>query len=379
MKKKEKPLKRKSCPLNCGGSFFRNSYFLASMFLCVILLNSISACSLNNKNDEEVMKAFELRIGGKAEEAKNLLLKILENDTTNALAHYELSRTLNYMDLRGSSEADEHLKAALTNDPENIIYAYYNAKNCFLKAYIAMQTGGENTKDLIGEVCSEFVKVLEMKPDYPEALMYLVEIYGMLPEDLGGDKTKAEKYTQKLEKMDKFYGAKARLTLMPEGTDMVAYWQNYITQNGESCVALKELGVANLFTENIDGAKESFEKAIALDKSQNVRFLDLARYHMMKVMQNRDAATVELPKSKEFIKQYLETTPEPLPPLKAWSKGMLANMEMFSGNNEKAEKLMEEAKALDTHFSRASAIPSEALFVPPNKIDQHFRSFFSWY
>jgi tetratricopeptide (TPR) repeat protein len=354
-------------------------HFIKTVLLIILILNISSFFSSCQKTDKAVLKAYELRIDGKTDEAKELLLSILETDSTNAVAQFELARTLNYMNLRGSTEADKALKIALKYDPENIVYAYYNAKNCFLKAYISMQTGDDNVKNLVSDVCNEFVEVLEMKPDYPEALMYLVEIYGMLPEEMGGDKIKAEEFTQKLEKQDKFYGAKARLVIMPEGTDMVEYWKNYNIENGEDCLSLKELGVSQLFNDDINGAKESFNKAISLDKSQNIRILDLSRFHQMKVMQNREAAEKELPEAKEYIEQYLASLPEPIPPLKAFALGMLAKLEMFSGNNADAEKLMEEAKSLDPHFSRASAIPSMALFEPPNKIDQHFKSFFSWY
>ena len=353
--------------------------FFRTALLIVLMLNISTVFCSCQKTDKAVLEAFELRIDGKTDQAKELLLTILKEDSTNAAAHFELSRTLNYMNLMGSKEADSALKASLKYDPENVGYAYYTAKNCFLKAYIAMQTGGDNVQDLINDVCDEFVKVLEMKPGYPEALMYLVEIYGMLPENMGGDKIKAEEYTRKLEKLDKFYGAKARLVMMPEGTDMVEYWNNYITQNGDNCTVLKELGVANLFNDDIESAKKSFEKAIALDKSQNIRLLDLSRFHMMKVMQNKDAAKEELPKSKEFIEQYLTSTPEPIPPLKAYAIGMLVKTEMFSGNKAEAEKLMEEAKSLDPYFSRAFGIPSLAIFEPPGKMDRHFMSFFSPY
>jgi tetratricopeptide (TPR) repeat protein len=194
---------------------------------------------------------------------------------------------------------------------------------------------------------------------------------------MGGDKNKAEKYIKQLEEMDQFYGAKARLVLMPEGTNMADYWKNYIDKNGESCKALKELGVGYIFNDDFENAKISFEKAIALDKTQNIRLLDLARYYHMKVMQNRDVAETELPKSKIYIEQYLASVPEPIPPLHAYALGMLAKTEMFLGNNEEGQKIREEAKALDPYFSSAFAIPSLAIFEPPTKINHHFRSFFS--
>ncbi|MDX1283878.1 MAG: hypothetical protein R3182_02655 [Draconibacterium sp.] len=352
-------------------------YSLLSTLFALLLMFTTSANSSENPFENDVLKAYELRVDGKVDEAKTLLENILKEDPANAMAHYELARTLNYIDLRGSKEADLHLKKAIEYDSKNVIYAFYNARNSFLKAYIALQTGGDNAKELINNVCDEYLKVLEMKPDYPEALMYLVEIYGMLPEEIGGDKTKAEKYTQQLEKLDKFYGAKARLVMMPEGTDMAKYWNAYITNNGEDCKALKELGVACIFADDIEGAQNSFEKAIKLDNAHNIRILDLGRYHMMKVMQNRDLADEELPKSKKFVDQYLATTPEPIPPLKAYALGMLAKINMFSGNREEGQKMMEKAKAIDPYFSRAFGIPSLSIFESPTELNNHFSSFFS--
>lgn len=354
-------------------------HFFRIGLVIALMLNISTVFSSCQETDKAVLEAYELRIQGKTDQAKELLLTILKEDSTNAVAHFELARTLNYMNIMGSEEASQAIRTALKYDPDNIVYAYYNAKNCFLKAYIAMHQEADDTKDLIIDVCNEFVKVLEMKSDYPEALMYLVEIYGMLPENMGGDKIKAEEYTQKLEKLDKFYGAKARLVLMPESTDMVEYWNNYITENGEDCNVLKELGVASLFSDDITTAEKSFTKAIELDETQNIRLLDLSRFHMMKVMQNRDAAEEELPKSKEYIDQYLASTPAPIPPLKAYAIGMMVKIEMFSGNNAESEKLMEEAKSLDPYFSLAFGIPSLAQFEPPDKMDHHFSSFFSPY
>ncbi len=56
-------------------------------------------------------------------------------------------------------------------------------------------------------------------------MLYLVEIYGTLPADKGGDKSKAEQYAKKLEGMDEVFGAKARWILMPEDANRVDYWQ----------------------------------------------------------------------------------------------------------------------------------------------------------
>ncbi len=362
-----------------GAKHVVKNHLFRTVLLIVLILNISAVFSSCQESDKAVMEAYELRIGGKVDEAKEMLLNLMEEDSTNAMAHFEFARTLNYMNLMGSDEATNALKLAKEYEPNNVIYAYGYAKNCFLDAYKAMKMGGDNVKESVNKTCNEFVEVLELKPNYPEALMYLVEIYGMLPENMGGDKILAEEYTRKLEKLDEFYGAKARLVMMPEGTDMVEYWKNYITKNGEDCKVLKELGVAYIFSDDIDSAEKQFAKAMAINKAQNIRLLDLARFHMMKVMQNRDAAEEELPKAKVYTEQYLASMPAPIPPLKAYALGMMVKVEMFLGNKAESEKLMEEAKLLDPYFSRAFGIPSLAIFEPPNKEDHHFTSFFSPY
>ena len=206
--------------------------------------------------------------------------------------------------------------------------------------------------------------------------MYQVEIYGMLPENMGGNKIEAEKYAQKLEKTDNFYGAKARLVLMPEGTDMVAYWNKFIAENKDDPKAWRELGNANIFNDNIEAAQSNFSKAMELDKSQNIRLLDLSRYYMMKVMQNKDAKA-DLPKAKIYIEQYLTSSPEPIPPLKAYSLGMLAHIEMILGNKEESYKKLAEANSFDPYFPRAFGIPWLGMFEDPDTTDHHFQSFFS--
>ncbi len=347
---------------------------LITFMLMVISLGKVSC----QKTDQEVLMAFELRIQGKADQSKTILSDMVQKDSTNAAACFELARTLNYINIRGSAEADKALKSSIKADPANAIYAFYFAKNRFLKAYMTMEQGGDANEKING-VCNEFLKVSKMKPDYPIPLMYLVEIYGMLPENMGGNRVKAEEYTQKLEKMDRFYGAKARLVMMPEGTNMAEYWNKYIAKNGDDFRAYKELGVAYLFTEDVAAAEKSFEKAISLDKSQNVRSLDLARYHMMKVMKNKDAAATEIPKSKVFLEKYLASVPEPIAPLKAFALGLMSVLEQFQGNNEKAEKYLAEANTLDPHFWRIMGIPALTMFDPPNKLDFNFQSFFSPY
>ena len=354
----------------------RKIRFFASGIIIMLLLNLTPGLNSFAKTDKSVYEAYQLRVNGKTDQAKELLLNIIKKDSTNAAAQFELARTLDYIQIMGSEEARKALKTALKYDPDNIVYNYYHARTCFLQVYIAMQKNGGDIKNLIDDVCNEYLKVLKLKSDYAEALMYLVEIYGMLPENMGGNKSEAQKYAQKLEKTDKFYGAKARLVLMPEGTDMVAYWNKFAAENEKDPRAWRELGIANIFNDNIEAARESFSKAIELDKSQNIRLLDLSRFYMMKVMQNEDAKA-DLPKAKVYIEQYLDSTPEPIPPLKAYALGMLARIEMILGNQSEADKIVAKANAFDPYFPRAFGIPWLGMFEDPETTDHHFQSFFS--
>ncbi len=231
----------------------------------------------------------------------------------------------------------------------------------------------------ITETCKAFDKVLELKPDYYEAMMYQVEIYGMLPPDMGGDSIKARSFAGKLGKMDRYFGAKAAAALMSEGSDLVKYWSGIQAENKNKPEYLVELGKACLLKDDPQAAGQNFDKVIKSDPSKNTLTLDLARFHMMKVMQNKDLASTELSLSKKCIEDYLQSKPEPVIPLKSYATGLLSIIERFLGNQQQSEKLVAEAKAMDPYFSRASGLPTLILFDKPDQISHHYFSFFSPY
>src|SRR5665647_688632 len=114
-----------------------NIRFFRSALRFILFLSLMTCLSCSAKTEKAVKEAFELRISGKTDQAKELLLTIIKEDSTNASAQFELARTLDYINIMGSPEATKALQAALKYDPENVVYAYYNARTCFLKAYIA--------------------------------------------------------------------------------------------------------------------------------------------------------------------------------------------------------------------------------------------------
>ena len=353
--------------------------------LTLLLILSIGLIILSsyagNTPDKEVQKAFELRMNGKVDDAKSLLEGILVKDSTNAMAHYEIARLKLYMLIGGGNASMDEMvtsaNKAVTFDPKNVTYAYFKAMATFMNAFMSMQTGQGDVKSKVAETCIQLEKVLALKPDYSEALLYLIEIYGLLPKDMGGDSVKAVAYAGKLAGIDKFYGAKAKAVLAPEGTDQVKFWKDLLLKNPQSPEYLKEAGKACLLKDDVTNAEKYFDEAIKANPSNNTLILDLARYHMMQVMQNQDQAKTELPVAKTYLEKYLKTSPEPIVPLKAYTLGAISICERFLGNQAESDKLLEHATALDKYFSRATGLPMLLLFDPPSEISHHYFSFFS--
>ena len=355
---------------------------MKKLILLPIWFVGVLVCSsfAGNVPDKEVQKAFELRMNGKVDEAKALLDGILQKDSTNALAQYEEARLQHYLITGGGEmKMDKILtpiNKAVSLDPKNVTFAYYKAIASFLNAFMAMQMGTGEVKNKIAETCIQFEKVLSLKPDYYEATLYLVEIYGMLPKDMGGDSLKAAAYAKKLELANAYFGAKAKSDLAPEGLDQIKFWQEQLAKDKNNPEILMEIGRACLYKDDQVKAEKYFNEANKLDQSKNILILDLARYHVMNAMQNQDLAKTELPLAKTYLEKYMKSVPQPNVPLRAYAMGLLTRCEMMLGNKAESEKLMEEAKKLDPYFSRASGVPTLLLFDPPTQISHHFFSFF---
>jgi hypothetical protein len=358
---------------------------MKKLFLLLILTSGVLVINsfAGDNSDKEVLNAYELRMNGKVDEAKALLNSILSKDSTNAMAWYEMARINHYMFIGSGGTTINDISVAIdkavANDPTNVTYAYYKAIASFLNAFMAMQTGQGDVKNCIKQTTIQFDKVLDLKPDYYEASLYLVEIYGLLPQDMGGDSANAIDYAYRLGTNSQYFGAKALAVLSPEGTNLVKYWEEFLPENGSDPDFLMEAGKASLLNGDPINAEKYFNIAMLTDPSKNVLILDLARYHIMKVMQSPDLAKTELPLAKTYLASYLQTIPAPVTPLKAYTLGLLARIEMVLGNQDTSDKLTAEAKSMDKYFSRASGVPTLMLFDPPDQICYHYFSFFSPY
>jgi tetratricopeptide (TPR) repeat protein len=359
----------------------KNLMYLMSTLVVIIFFQLTGACSSGgNKTNNEVQKAFGLRMKGQVDEAKTLLESILAKDSTIAMAHYELGRLKQYMFVGGGNASLDEVSVlaskAVACEPTNVVYTYYLAMIKFMNAFMAMQMQKEDVKSLVQETCVQFEKVLVLKPDYHETMLYLVELYGILPPDMGGDSLKAAVYAEKLAKGDNYFGAMAETALAPEDNDFVKFWEELLAKDQKNPQLMTEVGKAYLYKDDLANAEKYFNEAMKADPSKNILILDLCRYHMYMVMQDKNMADTELPIAKAYAEKYLNSKPEPIVPMKAYTIGKISLFERFIGNKEEADKREAEAKSLDPYFSKATGLPSLSLFDPPDKVCHHYFSFF---
>jgi tetratricopeptide (TPR) repeat protein len=332
--------------------------------------------SQGEKTEDQIMQAYELRINGKAGEAKTKLEKILQQDPANPVAYYEMSRLMGSMDIMNVDTSIYYLNKAAELDPDNSLYAFSIANQILLKAYIAghEENNESQVKQIIGEACDAFQHVLDIKPDCKESMMYLIDVYGSLPEEMGGDKDRAKYWVQELESIDKFYGARGMFILLQEDSSETGYWKNYIADNGESNEALELLGRAYLMTGDIGNAENCFNKIIESDPSRQILLLHLARGHIMRMWQRKASEEEAMPLAKEYILKYLSGDQEKPVCVEAWCYGTLSRLEKGLGNSEKSDEYLEKAKSLKPDFSRAFAIPY--IETPPDDTSYSFSSYF---
>lgn len=352
-------------------NFNRKFSPVSTCIFFVLIFAGIISCT-GQKNDNTVFEAYELRINGQADSAKILLEQFTSENPKNALAWYELCRATQQLGLANPraikeslDDALKYINRAVENDPDNAWYLSYKGGIETLHFYMGLQTGDENAAEYLEKVEKTYNSVFQIDPSYYENKLTLVEFFGGLPKKLGGDKEKAEKYAKELEEADIVYGAKAREILMPEDADYVAFWKRIVESNPENADALQALGRVYLFIENIDEAKNYYQKAIDLDPSKNVLYLDLGRYYLMMAMQNPALLDSVAPLIEEQFNKYLNLNPEPINPMRAWAYGILSMINQHMGNAVAADEFLAKANALDPFFSRVSGKPERTLYCPP--------------
>lgn len=346
---------------------------LISIFMTLIFAAIISCTG--QITDKKVFEAYTLRINGHADSAKVLLQQISSENPGNALAWYELCRTTQQLGMANPrvikeslGEALNCINKAINIEPENACYLSHKGRIETRQFYLAIHLGNENAPEYLEKLEETYNDVLKLDPSYYENKLTLVEFFGGLPVEMGGNPEKAEKYARELEEADLIAGAKAREILMPEDADYEKFWKEIVNKNPDNADAFQALGRVYLLTEKIDDAKKCYQKAIELDPSKNDLYLDLGRYYFMMAMQNSAVLDSVAPLIKEQFNKYLNFIPEPINPMKAWTYSFLSLISRRAGNLEEADRYMGMAKELDPFYSPAFGKPGKAIYCPPDVV-----------
>jgi hypothetical protein len=330
-----------------------------------------------------VMEAYELRINGEAEKASELLHEILLTDSTDALAYFELARTKHHLFLGSNKFSPEEwnevlssLQQATRYAPDNEFYAFYYAYACFFKAFISMMIQNTDVNQNVAQTCDAFNIVLQINPDCYPAMLYLVDIYGSLSENMGGDKEKAGNLASELNKKSRLFGAIAYAKLLPDTADHLLYWQNVAKEISINAQLLEELGRAYLLKSDTDNGTKYFLEAIDSDITQRYLYMHLVRYHILSVQQNPDAKAKHMEEAEKLVNIYLQSDPDLTPPLKAYANGILALIKMIDGDNNSSNEYNEIAKSIDPFYSRGMGMPPAMLYCRPDEVKIQYSSFF---
>ncbi len=366
-----------------GNCIFRQFNALVAAFTLAAIFLVLLCCGEGSAPTDTAQKAFELRMSGKADDAKAFLEKAISENPQDAAAHYELARTLLHMGLGKGLEvfdyikrANESVEKAVEIDPENVIYRFFAAQVGFLQAYTSLQGDEAAAREGIDKLTGLCEAVLELKPDYHEVQLFLVEIHGALPGNLGADSSKAEMYAGQLEEADPVLGAKARAILLPEETDLVEYWQKMADDNPGNIDALEELGRSCLRAGKGEEGINYLEEVFNADSTRNIVLLDIARYHIMRGIRNAEMRGELAPLAEEALNRYLAT--DPVQPLKAYATGLKSRIK-YETDKEESGKLSEEAGTLDPYYSKAFGVPTLDLFVPVGEESHNHRYLFQPY
>ena len=349
--------------------------------LCVVVALGLCVLAEAAKGEAEsrnaAADAYKLRMHGKVDDARSLLEQAIQENPHNAAAHYELARTRFYMVLHPQpgedriTEAQQSIVKAIENDPNNVIYPFFEGHIALLQYYMSP------TKENAARLCGAFESALKLKPDYRQAMLYLVEIYGTLPEDKGGDKSKAEQYAKRLEGMDEVFGAKARWILLPRDANRVDYWRNVLKNHEGNLDVLEEMGKAYLGADNVNDTVLCFEKAIKINPEKSFLFLDLSIYHTWAAMgagNNSELRQKAITAGDAAVTRYLDS--KPVLPMQAYALGVQYKYKSHSGHKEQADEILKKAKELDPYFSMATGAPNPDLFIAIDEISHYHRYLF---
>jgi len=119
--------------------------------ICLLSVLALLNFTLNLNaqfKEESARVAYELRMQGEILYAAAMLEKLTQQKKTEGgLVMYEMARVREHQRLGGAEWAGRMIidqsQWALSQDPQNLLFNYYDARARFQKAYISLMTDGE--------------------------------------------------------------------------------------------------------------------------------------------------------------------------------------------------------------------------------------------
>jgi tetratricopeptide (TPR) repeat protein len=297
-------------------------------------------------------EAFDLRLDGRVDEAVAALEAGLEAYPEAAILHYELARTRLYLLEIGPMIAAA--EAAVQCDPDNNDYGYFAAMASGYGVIDAAHHQDTARMTELGNACFDHLEAcLAHDPNDHRARCMLVEMNLNLAPEIGREVGDNEVHAAWLEKKDAVYGAKAR-ALMAGEDGAIEIWKKLVAEHPDDCRALAEAADGLVTAGELKLAQDCLDKAIGRNKDHCYGLLRLGLAH---AMQGDTKVALEL------TDRYLATDPPVA--LRAFAVGRKAVLHMRSGDRDRGEPLMAEARSIDPHVWMTVMPPPREIFVAP--------------
>jgi tetratricopeptide (TPR) repeat protein len=304
-------------------------------FLIVILLSFHCVASALDYTLEEGKRLFKEE---KYEEAKEVLLKVVEKEPENPEANFFLCKVYLILgDYDNSIKYGE--KAIKLNDSQSEYHHWLGS------AYGVQAQKGSKLKALFRaeKAKNEFEKAVELDSTNVGARFDLMQYYIGAPGIVGGDKKKAKKEAEIIQGLDSFSGAYAWALFWQAEKDsdkVETYLRKAVDLDTSSTYsATYQLGSFLQQRKKYHEAAEIFEKLYSQHPDQTSALYQIGRTHLF--------AKDSLDKAERCFKQYLQVEPKKGAPDWAaahWRLGMVYDLQ---GKTDLTIAELEEAVRLD--------------------------------
>lgn len=322
---------------------------------CLTLLFILCRGYANEQPDISVpQKAYQLRLEGKSQQAKEMLSTYLELHPDDAVAHYEFSRTIGY--LMDFETAEKQATLAAEKQPANAKYYSWQGK---CAAYLFIDQAhhkGNLDPAILARSIAAYEKAVELNPDFYEARFELFCLLYESESEQGGDKEKARKHADYLIEKSPAYGLQAKLQINHGKSNE---WK---TQQYQEAIAKAPAnaalyaGMAKLCAQSgdSDAMKKHLDKAIELDKSQKHALLEVV---LPLAMKN------DHPTAKQMTQRYLVLSTDEPAAMRAFATFYLAKIEKITGDSN-ADQTLQQARGIDPDVWMTMVPPPSEMFDP---------------